>query len=31
MNAGQASSGLLTLFFTDDRGNQLSAEFVVVF
>jgi len=31
MNAGQASSGLLTLFFTDDRGNRLSAEFVVVF
>jgi hypothetical protein len=31
MNAGQATSGLLTLLFTDDRGNRLSADFTVQF
>jgi hypothetical protein len=31
MNAGQATSGLLTLLFTDDRGNRLSADFTVAF
>ena len=31
VNAGQATSGLLTLFFTDDLRNQLSADFTIAF
>jgi hypothetical protein len=31
VNAGQATSGLLTLSFTDDRGNRLTADFTIAF